>query len=280
MSLVLATGPVCWGVDHADAPGNPPPDEVLAGIAAAGFGWTELGPLGYLDVTRLQAYGLGLTAGFVFEALQHGPRGELLERARATAAQVAGAGGRFLVVIDMVAPERARAAGRSDLARRLAERERDALLAAVESLAAIGRAAGLIPVVHPHAGTHIEFEDEIEPVLALADLCLDTGHLAYAGIDPVAFYRSHAERIPYVHVKDLDPARTGQGFWESVAAGAFRPLGAGSVDVPAFVAELVVGGYDGWLVVEQDRVPGSGDPAADLAAGRACLEAAIDAVMA
>ena len=48
-------------------------------------------------------------------------------------------------------------------------------------------------------------------------------------------------------------------------AGAFCELGKGDVDLDAFLAEL--GGYDGWLVVEQDWVPGpDDDPAPQIAA--------------
>ena len=46
--LALATGPVTWGVDFADAPTNPPWPLVLDDIAASGVGALELGPVGYL----------------------------------------------------------------------------------------------------------------------------------------------------------------------------------------------------------------------------------------
>ena len=71
----LAGGPVSWGVDFADTPGNPAPDAVLDGIAAAGLGWTELGPVGYLPRepgaarAALRARGLGAVGTFVFDDL-------------------------------------------------------------------------------------------------------------------------------------------------------------------------------------------------------------------
>ena len=52
----------------------------------------------------------------------------------------------------------------------------------------------------------------------------------------------------------------------------FRPLGDGALDVGAFLAALRAGGFDGWCVIEQDRVPGS-DPVADLVTSRERLEA-------
>ena len=115
--LELGTGPVSWGVDFADAPGNPPWREVVDGIAAAGYRWTELGPLGYLphDVApALHERAIGVSAGFVFEPLHDAQRRPgVLSAARAVARRVAALGGRFLVVIDAVDPVRARTAGRS-----------------------------------------------------------------------------------------------------------------------------------------------------------------------
>lgn len=263
MRLRLATGPVSWGVDFADAPDNRPWAEVVDGVAAAGYRWMELGPLGYLPPeadAELRQRGIGVTAGFVFEPLLD--RGRTLAAARATAARIAVAGGRFLVIIDAVDPGAAR----------LDRDGRRTLAGTVLAVAEIARDHGLRPVLHPHAGTHVELPEDVEPLLDLCELCLDTGHCAYAGADPVAFYRRWADRIPYLHVKDVDPARRDGDFWRSVRAGVFRPLGEGVVDFPGLLAALAEHDYDGWAVVEQDRTP-DGDPVADLVAGRRALEA-------
>jgi inosose dehydratase len=273
--IELGTGPVSFGVDFADAAENPPWAQVLDGIAAAGYRWTELGPIGYLPQAvsgELAARGLGLTAGFVFEPLHDARRhGQTATVARAVAERVAAAGGRFLVVIDAVTPERARTAGRPAAAQRLDRHGVATLRRIVREIAAIAHGSGLRPVVHPHAGTYIEFEDEVEPLLDWAELCLDTGHWLYAGQDPVRAYERWGDRIPYLHLKDLDRARRDGDFWGSVRAGAFRPLGDGDLDVPAFFAALERGGFAGWAIVEQDRVPG-GDPVGDLVASRHYLE--------
>jgi inosose dehydratase len=261
MTLRLATGPVSWGVDFADAPGNPTWTDVVAGIDAAGYRWTELGPLGYLPReagAELARRGIGVTGGFVFEPLADPARlPRTLAAARLAAARVAEAGGRFLVIIDAVGRDR---------------HDWRSLAHAVLCIAEIARDHGLRPVVHPHAGTNIESPDEIEPLLDLCELCLDTGHCAYTGADPVLLYRRWAERIPYLHLKDVDPARRNGDFWGSVKAGVFRPLGQGVVDFAALIAALDEHGFDGWAVVEQDRTPG-GDPVADLIASRETLEA-------
>jgi inosose dehydratase len=274
--LDLATGPVSWGVDFAGAPGNPPWREVVDGIAAAGLRRMELGPLGYLPATAaeaLAARGIAITAGFVFEPFAFEPD-RTLAMARAVSARVAALGGSFLVLIDAVHPGRARTAGDSAAAQRLGPRDRARLLSTLDAAAELGRAHGLRPVVHPHAGSAIEFADEIEAIAARHELCLDTGHLAYAGLDPAATYEHYADRVPYLHLKDVDPARCRGGFWASVADGAFRPLGDGAVDLAALLERLDAHGFEGVAVIEQDRVPG-GDPVADLRRGIHHVEEAL-----
>lgn len=273
--LSLASGPVSWGVDFADASTNPPWREVLAGIAAAGLRWTELGPLGYLPDAvdaALDDHGLGVTAGFVFEPLAD-PRARetTLAAAGRVSARVAALGGAFLVIIDAVTPERARTAGDAHAAERLDPRARRELHATIDAVAGVARGHRLRPVAHPHAGSHVEFADEIDAVAQHIELCLDTGHLAYAGLDPAAMYERYAEQVPYLHLKDVDPVRCRGGFWASVAAGAFRPLGEGSVDLPALLERLDAHGFEGFATIEQDRLPG-GEPVADLHRSRAYVE--------
>ena len=278
----LATGPVTWGVDFADAPGNPPWTQVLDEIAASGLGALELGPVGYLPedpaVLRAALARRGLTAvgSFVFEALHDPARADAIAAvARRAAALVAAAGGDVLVIIDRPGPERAATAGRSAAAQRLAPRRWADLVGTTLRVADVARAHGLRPVVHPHAGSFLEFEDELERLLADTDLdlCLDTGHLAYAGVDPVSALARHADRLGHVHLKDVDGAvlARGLGFWDAIAAGVFCPLGTGIVDVRGALGQLARQGYDGWATIEQDRAGGSGAPLADLRRSlRAC----------
>jgi inosose dehydratase len=255
--LRLATGPVSWGVDFAGDPGNPPWRSVLDGVRAAGYAGVELGPLGYLPTEpgRLRAElaerDLTLVAGFVFEPLH---RSDELARVVAVARRVAGlvaaAGGTHLVLIDAVAPR---------------DGDWPAIARAIRALSDVAHETGLIPAVHPHAGTHIESAREIEAAAELAPICLDTGHLAYARLDPVDWLQRLGDRVALVHLKDVDPdvLERRLPFWDAVAAGVFCPLGTGVVDLPALVPRLPAG----WATVEQDRRPG-GDPVRDLIASR------------
>jgi inosose dehydratase len=95
---------------------------------------------------------------------------------------------------------------------------------------------------------------------------LDTGHYRFGGGDPVAGLRHHAGRIWHVHFKDHDPrvaerARSeGWDYFQAVRAGVFCELGQGDVAFADIKAELERMGYAGWIVVEQDVLPGMGTP--------------------
>jgi inosose dehydratase len=120
--------------------------------------------------------------------------------------------------------------------------------------------AGVRAVLHPHAGSYVEFEDELERLLAAVPrdelgLCIDTGHALYAGSDAAALIVRHGSRIEHVHLKDLAAGvrARGQEFWAAVAAGVFCPIGSGTLDVASVRAALAAIGYDGFATVEQDR---------------------------
>jgi inosose dehydratase len=267
MHLELAAGPVSWGVDFADDPGNPPWRDVLDGIRDSGLRAIELGPLGYLPTdsatlrSELERRRLDVVGSFVFDDL-HEParRHATLAHAENVCRWVAQSGGELLVVIDRPSAQRAATAGRGEVAHRLPSQRWSAMLGTIDRVAAIARRHGLRPVLHHHAGSCIEFADELDAALEQSeiDLCLDTGHALYAGMDPVDVIARHGHRIAHLHLKDLDPGllHDGEpGYWASVARGAFCPIGAGALDLRRVVDALRGLGYRGFATIEQDRRP-------------------------
>ena len=153
----------------------------------------------------------------------------------------------------------------------------------IRTVSKLGTDHGLTVGIHAHAAGFIDFEPELERLLGEIDdgilkICFDTGHHSYAGFDPVAFIRRHADRISYMHFKDIDPTvkasaianRT--GFYDACAQGIFCNLGQGDVDFPAVRNLLTDAGFTGWCTVEQDCDPaGSTTPVKDAAANRQYL---------
>jgi inosose dehydratase len=285
--IKLATGPVTWGVDFADTPTNPPWEQVLDDIVESGLPAMELGPVGYLPedpefVKTLLAERNLLSAGsFIFDDF-HDPaaRQRLTEIAERVSRLIAASGGTILSLIDKPDAVRVATAGRPAAAPRLDGRQWDAMLDQFNAIAAVARQHGAHPVVHPHVGGYLEFEDEIERLVAETDLdlCLDTGHLAYARMDPSRMIERYASRLGHVHFKDIRPdilARVDAErltFWEAIAEGIFCPVGEGVVDIAEVLATLDRIGYDGFATIEQDRVPGTGEPLDDVRKSVAVIE--------
>jgi inosose dehydratase len=240
----VANAPVSYGAFELTVgvlPNVPGPDRVLDAIAAAGYEGTELGPPGYLGGgpelrDRLDSHGLALAAAFVELRFGDGDYTTLEET---------------IDVIDGLGAKTA-------LADR-GPRDGDTDLDAVQTAADVARARGVEPVFHHHMGTRVETPAEIERLLELTDvgLLLDTGHLTAAGGDPVAWLRDWRDRVRHVHFKDvrLDVLRSSRDWDEAWRGGVFCELGTGDVDLEEFLAELTAGGYEGWLVVEQDWFP-------------------------
>ncbi len=287
MSIKLAISPVTWGVDFADSPNNPPWQQVIDDIVESGLPAMELGPVGYLPedpefIRSLIADNNLLSAGsFIFDEF-HDPdaRERLTGIAERVCRLIAASGGTLLSLIDKPDAVRVATAGRPEAAPRLDDGRWAAMLEQFNAIAAVAREFGVHPVVHPHVGGYVEFEDEVERLVAETDLdlCLDTGHLAYARMDPALMIRRHADRLAHVHFKDIRAGILARvdaealTFWQAIAEGIFCPVGEGVVDVADVLAALDEAGYDGFATIEQDRVPGTGTPLDDVRKSVAVIE--------
>lgn len=271
----IGNAPVSWAVYEAHLP-NPPYATVLDAIAAAGYEGTELGPYGYLPITKddlareLASRNLALGSSFVPVSLEDpAARDAVIAHSLKVASLLAEFGVKELIVADDEDPRRAADAGRipadGSLGWNASEWKN-----AIETLEIIAQrvkdAHGLSVVVHHHAGTFVETKEEIDRLLEgtkpeLVNLLLDTGHAVYGGADPVDIATRHGARVKYVHLKDADKAQLAnvrssrismQDAWKG---GIFCPLGQGVVDFKGVVAAMAARNYDGWMIVEQDVVP-------------------------
>jgi inosose dehydratase len=274
MAIPIANAPCSWGVESADDPRNPPWQQVLDEARQAGYRGIELGPIGFLPedpailADALAARDLTLVAGVLFQPLHDRPRWpEVLDAAHRTGRSLRAHGARHFVIIDSIAVWRIATAGRPQEAERLSNDDWRSMMGRLTEVARLATEEyGLVASIHAHTAGCIEFKDEIDRALDdvsedLLKLCVDTGHCVYAGYDPVAYYRAHAERTPYIHFKDISAAvkadaiarRT--GFYDACAQGIFCNLGDGLVDFAALKLALDDTGFEGWGTVEQDREP-------------------------
>lgn len=279
-SYRLANAPCSWGVDFADRPENPSWQRVLDEASQAGFAAIDLGPVGFLPENpatlhkELEARQLQLSAGGLFDPLTDAAAlPQVIEKTRRTCEILKALGAPRLVIIDCVSAERGRTAGQSAAAPRLSDEEWKKMMQRIIQIAQIARDEyGVKSYLHPHAGCYIEFEDEVDRAMAdlpedLVGLCVDTGHSAYAGIDPVQLIERYSARIGHMHFKDIDRdvhaacVAESVDFFSAIARGVFSQLGNGVVDFVAVNAALNRMAYQGLAVVEQDVDPsGSASP--------------------
>ena len=260
----IAGAPITWGVDGSPGWGYlMDPVRVLSEMQHIGLSATELGPDGYLarDIQDLQAllrrFDLDLVGGFVPAVLYRNELvSENLEYVDRAAATLASTGAPVMVL----GPDSHHSG--YDLQINLSDAEWDTFLESLDRTMEIASGHGLRTALHPHWGMAVVRQDHVERVLeqSSVELCIDTGHLALAGADPVAVARAATGRVAHVHLKDLDEGlaqrvRSGDlPFRQAVIDGLFLPLGDGSVDVRGFITALETEGYQGWYVIEQDVV--------------------------
>jgi inosose dehydratase len=275
VKLRLASAPCTWGVWErtVDRDDLIPPPVMLETVRDLGYRGIELGPPGYFGVDAasvqmaLEPYGLALVGAFapLRIADEDGFRDDLAFLDR-TIDILAATGARGPVVLAGDETDvRLAAAGKPDAVAETALGGDDLRRAAGRVQYAAERAAakGVTAAFHPHTATYIESPDEIAALLDATDrdlvkIAFDTGHVIVGGGDPVEVLRLVGDRLAHLHLKDVDPGvlarvRSGELSVESAwEQGLFCEFGRGAVDFPSVLAEL--DGYDGWAVLEQDRV--------------------------
>lgn len=116
--------------------------------------------------------------------------------------------------------------------------------------------AGVPLVYHHHMNSIGEPPAAIDAILAASDpasvgVLFDIAHYQQGGGDPVAAIRRFGKRIRVVHLKDVRPIAAAPGY-------QWVELGRGRVDVKGCIAALRDIGFDGWAIVELDRVVDAG----------------------
>ncbi|AJR05609.1 AP endonuclease [Photobacterium gaetbulicola] len=277
MSYSIACAPCCWGVESSDNPHNPNWMTVLSEARLGGFTGTELGPYGFLPLdadtvnTALYIKELEICAGTIFEPLSEpGSYEDIISKTKRLCGLLQKIGCEKLVVIDCVNDIRSRYAGMPEQAPRLDDARWQQMMSTIRDIAEIAKRHEIRAVVHPHAGGYIEYRDEIDRMLGdlpaeEVGLCLDTGHLYYATMDPAKSLVEYADRLEYVHFKDVNQQRLQHaidkqvGFWQACADGVMCPLGEGAVDYNEVAEALESIGYHGWITIEQERDPRHSD---------------------
>ena len=163
---------------------------------------------------------------------------------------------------------------------RLAEKEWRSFSENLEKIAQYLKKQVVELAYHHHMGTVIQAEDEVDRMMdstKSVGLLLDTGHLTFAGGEPMRALKRHAKRIVHVHCKDIRKEKLVQArkqdmsFLDAVLGDVFAVPGDGSIDFEPVLQGLAKAGYKGWLVVEADQDPAKAHPLTHARIGHDCL---------
>jgi len=275
----IASAPCSYGVDEVmiDDIWMPEPDEMLDWMLGSGYLGTELGPPGFLGAgaaakERLEKRGLQLVGAFLpqhFSRADKAPADREWLREQLTLLRAATPDGNdpFAVLCEAIdEPDRLRWSGRTE---DHPEAQLDitrfrTMMDNMHRAGELARELGFRAVIHPHAGTYLETDAEIEAMVdaldpTLVGLCLDTGHFRYGGANPAQRVRDYQDVLHHVHIKDchtqiLDDVKAeGKDLYAALVRGVFCELGDGDSGIDQVIVALREVGYEGWLVIEQDQ---------------------------
>ena len=275
MSVRLGINPLTWSNDDMPELGGDTPLEVsLVEARQAGYAGMELGNKFPRDAEVLgpilQRHGLALVSGWYSSRLLERSVEDEKQAVEAHLNLLSTLGGKVMVYAEVsrcVHGDR-----NTPVSRRpnMTDADWSMFNARLTEMARYLRSRNMRLAYHHHMGTVVETAADIDRMLdgtgPEVELLLDTGHLTFAGGDPVAMARKHASRIAHVHCKDIRAAVLARSkaadlsFLNSVLDGVFTVPGDGCVDYTAVLPPIAAAGYNGWLVVEAEQDPKKAHP--------------------
>ena len=284
----VGNAPCSWGtLEFEQAKGEQITfDRMLDELVETGYTGSELGDWGYMPTDpaklapELRGRGVTMLGAFVPVALEdraaHAAGIATAVKTARLLAAVATDPRPFLVLADNngSVPERTKNAGRITPAMGLSVAAWHTFGDGANQLArAVREETDLRTVFHHHCAGYVETPEEISKLLDVTDpelvgLVFDTGHYCYGAgsTDAISGLRRFASRVWYIHCKDCEPqvaqqARAAQwDYFTALRHGVFCELGKGCVDFPALLRRLAERRYQGYVLVEQDILPGMGTP--------------------
>jgi inosose dehydratase len=275
----VGINPIGWSNDDFhDLGGEISLDQCLSEMRAAGFEGAELGHKFPREpealATVLKSHDLRLVSGWHSTFLARRDFSDELQSFRKHLGLLKACGAQVAIVAectDCLHSEPQRPLDFETGRPTLAAGEWAQVLGGLEEFAKLAASEGLEVVYHHHMGTVVQREADLHRLLLGAPslrLLYDTGHLSFAGIDPIKILRQYGPRIAHVHLKNVRPGIVDQAraakwsFAASVRNGVFTVPGdrEGAVDFKAVFAGLADLHYRGWLVVEAEQDPAKANP--------------------
>lgn len=271
-----------------------PYQQILSEIALSGFVGTQMSPKypKYPEEKEVLKSELALRNVRISEPwvgtkfTEKGQEDETLKEFNEQVTFMKDMGGTKLVVAELGGAVHQKNPGVDPLTKRphFTDEQWSDLLKGLNKLGKLAKENGMQLVYHPHIGTGVEDFADIDRLMSGTDpetvkLLLDTGHLYYAGVDPLAVTQKYADRIEHVHLKNIrqsvldESKKTGRSFLDSIRAGIFTVPGDsnGAINFQPILQELAKAEYKGWLMVEAEQDPHNTNPLKDALIARSYL---------
>jgi inosose dehydratase len=153
------------------------------------------------------------------------------------------------------------------------DKQWEMLARGLNHLGGIAKGEGMRLCYHHHMGTGVMTRADVDRLMAITDpglvhLLVDTGHITFAGDNPLDLVRAYGKRIKHVHLKNIrrsvmeESLQQNLSFKDSILRGVFTVPGdsRGSVDFPPILEALAEADFEGWLVVEAEQNPADAPP--------------------
>ena len=275
MSCPIGINPLTWtNDDMPELGGETPLATCLSEAKRAGYDGVELGNKFPREAAKLApimaAHGLRIASGWYSGNLLTRDVDAEMAAMRPHLELLLAMGCKAMVFAETTGCVHGNKKAKLAARRKLSDGEMRTLGIRMTELGTLMEARGIKLAYHHHMGTVIETEAEVDALMAATGpsvgLLLDTGHLTYAGGDPLAVAKRHGRRIAHVHCKDIRASLLAEAkakdlsFLDAVLSGVFTVPGDGAVEYPPIFAELKRLKYAGWLVVEAEQDPAKAHP--------------------
>lgn len=274
----LAIAPIGWtNDDMPDLGAENTFEQCISEMALAGFQGSEIGNKYPSDTTVLKHYldvrGLQICNAWFSSYLTSKPYEETIEAFKAHCDKLYDLGAKVIGASEQ---------GNSiqgDLTKSIldekpyyTEEQWQTVAKGFNEMGAYARSKGMYFTVHHHMGTGVQTVEEIDKLMELTDpelvyLLFDSGHLTFAGIDPVPVLEKYIDRIKHIHLKDVrlgvynnEVVPKHMSFLDAVREGVFTVPGDGDVDFKPIFDIIEKSGYEGWIVVEAEQDPAKANP--------------------
>jgi inosose dehydratase len=275
-NIMLGVAPIAWSNDDLhELGGETSIESCLKDMQTIGYAGTEIGnkfPSSGLAIkTLLNEYNLVLASSWHSSFFLSSSFAEERVRLEARLKQLKEAGAQSINVCECTATVHSEMA--QPLSKRpiLAEKNWFAFSKNLSEAGKICTQNGINLNYHHHMGTVIQTESEVDRLLESTDpchvfLCFDSGHLAFAGADPLSAWKKYSSRVRHIHLKDLrsevlhNSKALDWSFLKSVVEGVFTVPSDGMIEFRPLLHAILHSDYSGWLLVEAEQDPAKADP--------------------